>query len=140
MAIGKRSQEGDRDKPWHKSAANFLAVDAILAAVAALVVQMLDQETPQPCAVWFVFGALAIFLFILDAEKMSEAFVEDDFKMYVRYQLVYNAAVLLVLIVLARVLDHYCRAPICYLVVASVVLCWFPFWGTGRCEVRRALP
>jgi hypothetical protein len=44
MAIGKRSQEGDRDKPWHKSAANFLAVDAILAAVAALVMQMLDQD------------------------------------------------------------------------------------------------
>jgi hypothetical protein len=64
-----------------------------------------------------------------DAEKMSEAFVEDNFKKYVRYQLVYNAAVLLVLIVLARVLDHYCRAPIGYLVVASVVLCWFPFWG-----------
>jgi hypothetical protein len=121
-----KAKPGDREKPWQKSSANFVVVDAILAAVTVFVMQMLEHETK--CATWFVFGALAIFLFILDAEQMSNALQEDNLNKYLRYQIAYNVAVLLLLLDLAKVLDHYLHWHVGVPLVA-VTLLWAPWWG-----------
>ncbi len=127
MAMLELPPQGDGDRPWHKSAANFVAVDAILAAVAVLVMQMLEYE--KAGARWFVFDALAIFLFILDAEQTSNAVQEDNFNKYARYQVTFNVAVLLALLDLAKVLDHYLHwGAAGWLVVLAAVL-WARWWG-----------
>src|SRR5260370_24315356 len=99
--------KSQRDKPWQKNASSLLVVNSILAAISALVIQTLVTEPAHDSIVWLVIGAGALFLFILSAEKITEAFASDDVALYVRYCLPYNVGVLLLLVDVAGIIRHY---------------------------------
>lgn len=121
----------DRDKPWHKNASNLLVVNSILAAVAAIVIQTFVTDPVRHNVCWLIAGALSLFLFVLSAEKITEAFASDDVKLFVRYCLPYNLGVLFLLLDAAGIVRHYGHLslfPTCAVLVAMSIG-WLSGWG-----------
>jgi len=96
-----------RDKPWHKNASNLLVINSILAAISAIVVQALVTQTPHHNVLWLLSAVVALFLFILSAEKTAESFTDDDIDTYVKYSLHYNLGVFFLFTALVEILRHY---------------------------------
>ena len=96
-----------RDKPWHKNASNLLVINSFLAAISAIVVQALVTQTPHHNVLWLLSAVVALFLFILSAEKTAESFTDDDIDTYVKYSLHYNLGVFFLFTALVEILRHY---------------------------------
>jgi hypothetical protein len=109
-------------------APQYLVLNSILAAIAAIVLLLPDVEASW---VWLLIGMISLFLFILDAEKTAEALRLGDAKMLVRYHYVYNVAVTLLLVDLAFLVIHRAKLGILFdLVVAAIALViWYAGWG-----------
>src|SRR5579864_3038943 len=105
-------------KPWHKSAPNYLAVNTILAAGAALVVQTLVTIGGRHCLVWILFAVAALFLFILSAEKIAEAFSDEDLDRYIKSFLSYNFAVLFLFLSVVGIVRIYGQLSACWTAIA----------------------
>lgn len=124
-----------RDKPWHKDASNQLVVNSILATATTvlLAAQLTMDATKNPCPGWIFLGALALFLFILDTEKLAQSFAEDDFETYRWSHIIYNIAVLLIFIYVAALATSYAEPALfsfhTWLVVAVPALAWVWWWG-----------
>src|SRR5271168_4993215 len=96
-----------RERPWHKNASNLLVVNSILAAVSAIVIQTLVTETARHSILWLLAAVVALFLFILSAEKIAESFADNDLDTYIRHCLPYNFGVLLLLLGVVGIVRHY---------------------------------
>lgn len=118
-------------KPWHKSAPNLLVVNTILAAGAALVVQTLVTIGGRHCLVWILFAVAALFLFILSAEKIAEAFSDDDLDLYIKYFLSYNIAVLLLFLSVVGIVRIYGELSAGWTAAGLLVSVILWFWGWG---------
>lgn len=115
-------------KRLDRIAPQYLVLNSILAAIAAIVLLLPDVEASW---VWLLIGMISLFLFILDAEKTVEALRLNDAKMLVRYHSVYNFAVTLLIVDIAMIVIHRAKPGILFeLVVAAITLViWYAGWG-----------
>ena len=115
-----------REKPWHKNASNLLVVNSILAAISVIVITATKGNVA-----WLVCAVAAMVLFIVSAEKITEAYDEDNVDTYVAYCLPYNLGVLLLFAALFGIIRHHADlSPIANL-LAVVVLLAVWIWGWG---------
>jgi len=121
----------NRDKPWHKNASNLLVVNSILAAIAALVIQTFVTDLVRHSVWWLVAGAASLLLFVLTAEKITEAFASDDVRVFVKYHLPYNIGVFLLLVDVVGLIRHYGHLTSYPTVAVSVLMFGGWMWGWG---------
>jgi hypothetical protein len=123
----------DREKPWQKNAANLLVVNSILAAISALMLQIFvtDPEPKHHFIGWVVCGALALFFFILSAEKITEAYLSADISSYANYCLPYNFGVGLLLVDVVGTIRHYEELTTFWTLFVSLVAFGGWMWGWG---------
>jgi len=118
------------EKPWHRNASNLLVVNSILAAISLIVVQSTKGNL-----IWLIAGIIAALLFIISAEKITEALDEDNVHTYVSYFVPYNFGVLLLFVALVGMIRHYIPfSPIALLWVsiisaATLFVIWLIVWG-----------
>jgi hypothetical protein len=136
-----------REKPWHKNASNYLVVNSILAAISALIIiQTVTVETSTTPSLWLFSGVVAMLLFIVSAEKITEAFSNDDVKAYVAYCLPYNIGVLLLFAaVFGVVIEHYAGLsnlsnPVTILIAGVLLVVWIWGWGHDTWFLLRKSP
>jgi hypothetical protein len=120
-----------RDKPWHKNASNLLVVNSILAAISALVIQTTVSDSVHHSVWWLALGAASLFLFVLTAERIAEAFSDDDVQGFVHSYLPYNLGVLLLFLDLAGVVRHYGHLSFNSTLITAglAILGWWLGWG-----------
>ena len=123
-----------REKPWHKNSSNLLVVNSILAAIAAIVIQTLVSESVATNFWWILVGITAFIFFVVSAEKITEAFSDDDVQTYVAYYLPYNFGVLLLFVDLFVIIEHHANGSVIESIIAGVVLLAGWGWGWG-CDV-----
>lgn len=120
-----------REKPWHKNASNLLVINSILAAISAIVVQTLVTQTPRHNLLWLLAALVALFLFVLSAEKTAESFTDDEIETYIRYSLHYNFGVLFLFAALLGILRHYANLSILWTLFFSAIGLFGWIWGWG---------
>lgn len=120
-----------REKPWQKNASNLLVVNSILAAISALIVQTLVTDGRKHCIVWLIFAVVALFFFIISAEKTAESFTDNNVDKYIRYCVFYNIGVLLLLMDLVGIVRHYADLSAAWTVLAIVMALLGWIWGWG---------
>jgi hypothetical protein len=123
--------ESRREKPWHKNSSNLLVANSIFAAIAAIVIQTLAAESTTTNSWWILIGIAALIFFVVSAEKITEAFNDDDVKTYVAYFLPYNFGVLLLFIDLFVIVEHHAASSIVETILAGAVLLGGWWWGWG---------
>ncbi len=88
------------EKPWQKAAPSFLILYSVLAALSGILLSIVLAENNRLSGAWWIPGislSLAVFLFILSAEKITDALDEKDVKKYVSWDIPYNFAVMLLI-------------------------------------------
>lgn len=123
-----------REKPWHKNAPNLLIVNSILAAIAAIVIQATHGGI-----FWLLCGIMALLLFIISAEKITEAFDEDNVRTYVAYFIPYNLGVALLFVAVFGIIINYPSSSLPIDVASSVILIflWWIVWGKDSSYLLR---
>jgi hypothetical protein len=100
--------EREIEKPWRKDAPNELIVNSILAAVAAIVVQMVvSSEHPRYGMLTVLAAFASLILFIASAEQISESIRDAKLNAYIRSMGLYNIGVLMLFLALYALFRRY---------------------------------
>ena len=123
--------KSERERPWHKNASNLLVINSILAAISAIVIQTLVTQTPRHSFLWLLFALVALFFFLLSAEKTAESFTDDDVDMYIRYSLYYNVGVFFLFTAVVGIFRRYANLSLISTIISSIIgmLGWVWGWG-----------
>src|SRR5215472_863079 len=121
----------ERERPWHKNASNLLVINSILAAISAIVIQTLVTQTPRHSFLWLLSALIALFFFLLSAEKTAESFTDDDVEMYISYSLYYNVGVFFLFMAVVGIFRHYANLSPFSTIISSIIsmLAWIWGWG-----------
>jgi len=119
------------NKPWHKNASNYLLVNSIFAAISAVILQTFITEQRTHSVIWLLFGVGALFLFVLSAEKITEAVQDDNVRQYIRYFLPYNVGVGFLFIDAVGLIRHYGKLSIFWTIIVFIpaIIVWCVGWG-----------
>jgi hypothetical protein len=123
--------KSERERPWHKNASNLLVINSILAAISAIVIQTLVTQTPRHNFLWLLSALIALFFFLLSAEKTAESFTDDDVDMYIRYSLYYNVGVGFLFIAVVGIFRHYVNLSPTYTIISFFIIILGWMWGWG---------
>ncbi|MGO8842073.1 MAG: hypothetical protein ACLQF1_13370 [Methyloceanibacter sp.] len=118
-----------------RAARHYLVLNSILAAVSGVVVATLATDKGRPCWIFLFLGMLALFLFLLDAEKTAEAARREDAEMFVNYHNAYNFAVTFLLLAIAALIAGKAHAGYLFdvLVGGTTAVVWVCGWG---CDIH----
>ena len=108
-----------------------MVANSIFAAIAAIVIQTLAAESTTTNFWWMLVGIVALVFFVVSAEKITEAFNDDDVKTYVAYYLPYNFGVLLLFVDLFVIVEHHAGNSVVERILAGAVLLAGWLWGWG---------
>jgi len=125
------TMKSERERPWHKNASNLLVINSILAAISAIVIQTLVTQTPRHSFLWLLSALIALFFFLLSAEKTAESFTDDDVEMYISYSLYYNVGVFFLFMAVVGIFRHYANLSPFSTIISSIIsmLAWIWGWG-----------
>jgi hypothetical protein len=124
--------EPQSDKPWLRNAPNELIVNSILAAISAIVVQMIVASDQPKYGVGWLIGALAsLLLFVISTEQLGESIREINLGFYIRSSIIFNVGVLLLFISLCAIFKRYSELNMGWSIVTFIIVIssWAWFWG-----------
>lgn len=119
-----------REKRWRVSAPAMLTVNSIFAALSAFFIALVLQGKESWGQVEYSLALLsaATFLFVLTAEKITEALDDDDVYKHVAYMAPYNFAVSFFFIAVAFLIDIKYRPSRCWEVILTLgAICYWVY-------------